>query len=88
MADIVKAVENPPEYTSSLPPEQPPSRVLDQRFQDVCDTDRYGRIGKVIHDDTWGSSYAAVNGQLLIGGAPPKPQTLRLHRCRPRLRLP
>jgi hypothetical protein len=29
--------------------------------------------GKVIHDDKWGSTYAVVNGQLMIGGHAPAP---------------
>jgi vancomycin resistance protein YoaR len=76
MADIVKAVENPPEYTSSLPAGTTArAEFLTNGFKTSVTRIVTDASGKVIHDDTWGSSYAAVNGQLLIGGAPPKPQT-------------
>jgi vancomycin resistance protein YoaR len=73
-ADIIKAGENPPKYTSSLAPgvksraEYPTDGFKTTVNRVVTDT-----TGKVIHNDTWNSSYSMVNGQWLIGGSAPAP---------------
>ena len=73
-ADIIKAGENPPKYSASLAPgtksraEFPTDGFKTSVTRVVADS-----TGKVIHNDTWNSSYSMVNGQWVIGGSAPAP---------------
>ena len=70
-ADIVKAVENPPEYTTKLPPgTSARAEFATDGFKTSVERVVTDSSGKVIHDDIWDSSYTVVNGQLEIGVAP------------------
>ncbi len=71
MANIVRAVENPPVYTNKLAPGQTnrAEYATNGFWTSVTRTVTDGS-GTVIHNDTWESSYVVVNGQLQIGVAP------------------
>jgi vancomycin resistance protein YoaR len=72
----VNAAIDRTEYTTSLSPGQT-SRA--EYPTDGFDTSRTRTVtdatGKVIHTDTWGSSYARVDGLLLVGTSAPPPPT-------------
>jgi vancomycin resistance protein YoaR len=73
-SNIVVAGENPPEYVSTLAPgETNRTEYATNGFDTGVERVVTDASGKVIHDDKWGSSYTAVNGQLQIGGSPPAP---------------
>jgi vancomycin resistance protein YoaR len=70
-ANIVVAGENAPEYVTTLPPgETNRTEYATDGFATSVTRVVTDSSGTVIHNDTWGSSYTAVNGQLQIGVAP------------------
>jgi vancomycin resistance protein YoaR len=72
--NIVVAGENPPEYVTTLAPgETNRTEYATNGFSTSVERVVTDSTGKVLHDDVWGSSYTAVNGQLQIGGSPPAP---------------
>jgi vancomycin resistance protein YoaR len=72
--DIIKAGENPPKYTASLAPGvKSRAEFPTDGFKTVVGRVVTDSTGKVIHNDTWYSSYSMVNGQWLIGGSAPAP---------------
>lgn len=72
----VKAGENPPKYTNTLPKGQVArAEYATDGFSTSVERVVKDSSGTVIHDDKWSSTYAVVNGQLLIGGSPPAPPT-------------
>ncbi len=74
MANVVHAVENPPVYTNKLAPGQTArAEYATNGFWTSVTRTVTDASGTVLHDDTWQSSYVAVNGQLQIGGPPPAP---------------
>jgi vancomycin resistance protein YoaR len=74
--DKIKAVENPPKYTNALPVGQTArAEYATDGFKTVVERVVKDSAGAVLHDDVWGSSYAVVNGQLMIGGNPPATPT-------------
>ena len=69
--DVVKAGENAPIYTASLPAGQKArAEYATDGFKTSVRRVVTDANGKVLHDDTWASSYSMVNGQLLIGTGP------------------
>lgn len=73
-SDIIKAGENPPKYTTSLAPGvKNRAEYPTDGFKTVVGRVVTDSTGKVIHNDTWYSSYSMVNGQWLIGGSAPAP---------------
>jgi vancomycin resistance protein YoaR len=71
MVDIVKAGENAPIYTDTLPAGQKArAEYATDGFKTSVTRVVTDSTGKVIHNDTWGSTYGMVNGQLLIGTGP------------------
>ena len=77
MADVIPAVNNPPEYVTSLAPGvKAQAEYADPGFKTSVTRIVTDASGKIIHDDTWFSSYAMVRGQELIGrstSSTPKP---------------
>jgi len=74
--DKVKAIENPPMYTDTLPKGQVArAEYATDGFKTAVERIVTDSSGTVIHDDKWSSTYAVVNGQLLIGGSPPPTPT-------------
>ena len=72
--DVVKAGENAPIYTDTLPAGQKVrAEYATDGFKTSVTRVVTDATGKVLHDDTWGSSYSVVNGQLLIGTGPATP---------------
>jgi vancomycin resistance protein YoaR len=70
----VKAGENPPKYTNTLPAGQKArAEYATDGFSTSVERVVKDSSGTVIHNDKWNSTYAVVNGQLLIGGSPPAP---------------
>ena len=70
--DKVKAGQNPPIYTNTLPTgTKATAEYPTDGFNTAVERIVKDASGTVIHDDKWGSSYAVVNGQILIGGPAP-----------------
>ncbi len=70
-ADIIKAGENAPIYTNTLPAGQKArAEYATDGFKTSVTRVVTDAAGNIIHNDTWGSSYSVVNGQLLIGTGP------------------
>ena len=72
--DKVKAGQNPPIYTTTLPAGQKATaEYATDGFKTWVERVVKDASGAVIHDDKWSSTYAVVNGQVMIGGTPPAP---------------
>ena len=72
----LKATQNPPEYVTTLKPGVTyAAEVKTDGFSTSVTRIVKDSTGKVIHDNTWASTYSPVNGQLQIGGTPPPPAT-------------
>jgi len=68
MADVIPATNNPPLYATTLPPGvKAQAEYADPGFKTSVTRIVTDASGKIIHDDTWFSSYAMVRGQQLIG---------------------
>jgi vancomycin resistance protein YoaR len=76
---IISAVNNPPEYVTTLKPGKTyAAEVATNGFNTSVTRTVKDATGKIIHQDNWKSQYTAVNGQLQIGATPiptptPKP---------------
>jgi vancomycin resistance protein YoaR len=74
--DKVKAGQNPPIYTTTLPAGQKATaEYATDGFKTWVERVVKDSSGTVIHDNKWPSTYAVVNGQLMIGGSPPATPT-------------
>jgi vancomycin resistance protein YoaR len=72
----MKATQNPPEYVTTMKPGVTyAAEITTDGFSTLVTRVVKDSSGKVIHDDTWASTYSPVNGQLQIGGTPPPPAT-------------
>ena len=76
MGNVIKAVENPPEYTTKLAPgQQVRAEYATNGFSTAVTRLVTDASGATVHNDTWESSYVVVNGQLQIGGTAPAQPT-------------